>query len=225
MSTAVTAENRLADFALFKERFALALLMYLFFCTGSAFAEEPIDDVRGGGKSPFERTPMERGHVRPGDKPAATFNALAPVNPPLSLDLDFKPREKELFGGEFRPRGKSLAAREDASPSTDFDDMPALHAAPGWQHLQDYKVRGGIQLLTIWESRLNSLAVQAGHGGSATLQWTTHPFGGSLGSTRGLFDRLFSTALSENLQHAGRSLSPTRLLHPSEKTEIAAPEH
>jgi len=220
MSTAVAAENRLFDIALCKERLAVALLIYFFFCAGSVRAEEPFDDLRGGGKTPFDRAPAQRGASLQTDKPVSSFSTLAPLNPPVSLDLEMRPLQSELFGGDFRPRGKSLSDIDAPAASHDYDDLPTLHATNGWQRLKDFKVRGGVRLLTLWESKFSTLSLQAGHGGSPSLQWTSRGFGGGTasgaGSSHGLLDRLFSTTIGENLQHAGRSLTPSHLLRPTE---------
>jgi hypothetical protein len=216
----------LFDIALFRERLALVLFVYLFFCAGSALAEEPLEDLRSGGKIPFDRTSAQRGSALIPNPPVASFSTLAPLNPPLSLDLELHPQTGTLFGGEFRPRGKSLsdlaeaAASRDDDGARDYEGLPTLHATNGWQRLKDYKVRGGVRLLTLWQSKFSTLSLQAGHGGSPSLQWTSRGFGGPNSgagtATHGLFDRLFSTTLGENLQHAGRSLTPPHLLHPTE---------
>lgn len=220
MSTAVAPENRLFDIALCKERLAVALLLYFFFCGGSALAEEPLEDLRGGGKTPFDRTPAQRGASLLPDKPVASFSTLAALNPPVPLDLELRPNKSPLFGGEFRPRGKSLSDIDEATASREYEGLPTLHATNGWQRLKDFKVRGGVRLLTLWESKFSTLSLQAGHGGSPSLQWTSRGFGGGTasgaGSSHGLLDRLFSTTIGENLQHAGRSLTPSHLLRPTE---------
>jgi hypothetical protein len=229
MSTEVVAEgSRLADTALLKERFALALLLYLFFWAGSALAEEPGEDARMSGRSPIGRAPAQRGPAVLPDKPVATFSTATPSNPPLSLDLDLNPRRGELFGGEFRPRGKSLSAGTEPESDSPYESLPALHSANGWQRLEDYKVRGGIRLLTLWQSESTSLSLQEGHGGVTSLQFTSRTFfGGSSASARakhGLLDQIFSTTIGENLQRAGKSLTPSRLLRPIEKTDLIGPE-
>jgi hypothetical protein len=224
MSTAVSAENRVFDLPLCKERLALALLIYFLFCAGSALAEEPLDDARGGGKIPFDRTPAQRGSSLVPDAPRTSFSTLAPLNPPLSLELDPHRPPSQLFGGEFRPRGKSLSEVDEPAASRDYEGLPTLHATNGWQRLKDFKVRGGVRLLTLWESKFSTLALQTGHGGNPSLQWTSRGFGGGSSGgapSHGLLDRLFSTTLGENLQHAGRSLTPSRLLHPN---EVSTPE-
>lgn len=225
MSTAFSAENRVFDIPLCTERLALALLIYLFFYAGCAFAEEPLDDVRGGGKTPFDRTSTQRRPSLLPEKPMASLSAFAPMNPPLSLDLDPHAQQSPLFGGEFKPRGKSLLESDEPAASREYEGLPTLHATNGWQRLKDYKVRGGVRLLTVWESKFSTLSLQTGHGASASLQWTSRGFGGSSGgggsASHGLLDRLFSTTLGENLQHASKSLTPSRLLHPN---EVATPE-
>ncbi len=200
----------------------MVLVLYIVFCAGSALAEEPGDDSRLSGRNPLDRAPQP-GAARLADHAVPSFSTRAPLTPPLSLDLE--PRRSAPFGDEFRPRGKSLSAGVEDSHAGEYEGLPTLETTNGWQRLADYKVRGGIRLLTLWETPLTSLSIQAGHGGSALLQWTSRGFGGarvtSSRVTHGLFDRLFSTTLGENLQHAGKSLSPSRLLHP---TETATPE-
>jgi hypothetical protein len=69
--------------------------------------------------------------------------------------------------------------------------LPELDETTFWQRLADYKARGGVRVLTLLDFDHSTLALQAGHGASPSLQWTSHRFRGGH-ATRGLLDRLVS---------------------------------
>jgi len=71
--------------------------------------------------------------------------------------------------------------------------LPVLYESTFWQRLADYKVHGGIRVLTLLDLKGSTLALQAGHGASPSLQWTSRTVhAGS--AARGLLDHLFSVA-------------------------------
>jgi len=52
--------------------------------------------------------------------------------------------------------------------------------------------RGGVSLLTLWDSRASNLSLLAGSHGTVSVQWTSKLFGG--GAAPGLLNRLFELA-------------------------------
>jgi hypothetical protein len=86
------------------------------------------------------------------------------------------------FGAPADANERKLAEQPHLSP---------LHESTFWQRLADYKVRGGIRVLTLLDLHGSTLALQAGHGARPSLQWTSRRFRTG-GSARGLLDRLFT---------------------------------
>lgn len=94
---------------------------------------------------------------------------------------DFSPRKRTLF---------------DPDPAANnFGDATMLRSTTVWQRLSDYKSRDGVRLLTLWESRSSTVALQAGKRGDPSLQWTSRLMNRG-GSTQGLLDRWFSVSLA-----------------------------
>jgi hypothetical protein len=168
--------------------------------TGCAFAEEPAAMVHGSGRAPSDRNPApdpSQGASAPARWSVAEFS-FTDVAPRFQLPSDYAPHE-------YRSLGAGLSRRQSAI--TDLDTRPALHASSAWDRLADFRTRGGIRLLTLWNSKLNSLSLQTGHGGRPSLQWTSRGFGGSRDTTQGVLDRLFATSI-DRLDVARHALRP-----------------
>jgi hypothetical protein len=105
---------------------------------------------------------------------------------------------------DFRPRKRTVF---DTDPAVNaFRDAPMLEGTTVWQRMSEYKSHDGVRLLTLWESRGSTLSIQAGNRGDPSLQWTSRTMNRG-GSTRGLFDRLFSISISgagSGLRNASR---------------------
>jgi hypothetical protein len=198
-------------------RCALALFIYMLIRTGCAFAEETAVAIPGAGREPQDRKPAPgAGHdaiaVDRWSAPEASFAEIAPK---FQLPNDYSPHE-------YRALGTGLARRE--SVARDLDARPALRTSSAWDRLADYKTRGGIRLLTLWDTKFASLSLQTGHGGMAALQWTSRGFGGGGnggGGTRGLLDRLLSTSIErfDALRHALRPPSTATAELPAERRD------
>jgi hypothetical protein len=94
---------------------------------------------------------------------------------------------------EFRPRKHSVLDADPAANS--FGDAPMLRGTTVWQRLSEYRARDRVRVLTLWESGGSTVSLQAGKGGSPSLQWTS----GAMihgAATRGLLDRLFAVSLA-----------------------------
>jgi hypothetical protein len=79
-----------------------------------------------------------------------------------------------------------------------------------WQRMADYKSHDRVRLLTLWESSASCVSLQAGKGGSPSLQWTSRVMNRG-GSTRGLFDQFMSLSFvraSSVLHGAAHSTNP-----------------
>ena len=95
---------------------------------------------------------------------------------------------------DFRPR--KLDAREAMSSTqagASFQTKPLQLTSP-WQRLADYRSQGRVQLLTLWQSRSNTVSLQAGRHGGPSLQWSSRTMNRG-GATRGLLDRFVASSL------------------------------
>jgi hypothetical protein len=95
-------------------------------------------------------------------------------------------------GAQPEPAYRSFASAHPVSEHAAAEPrLPMLYESTFWQRLADYKVRGGVRVLTLLDLHGSTLALQAGHGANPSLQWTSRRFrAGS--EARGLLDRLFS---------------------------------
>jgi hypothetical protein len=94
---------------------------------------------------------------------------------------------------EFRPHGRSLL--DEASTANDSAEVPGLRSTTVWQRMTDFRSRDRVQVLTLWKSGGGTVSLQAGKGGSPSLQWTSSSM--SRGeATRGVLDRLLSASVA-----------------------------
>jgi hypothetical protein len=119
----------------------------------------------------------------------------SPPPPPAYRSFGSVPRAEERFIAE-QPR------------------LPLLGESTFWQRLADYKVHGGIRVLTLLNLNGSTIALQAGHGARPSLQWTSRTVrAGS--AARGLLDRFFSVAsrpLEAHLQRREPEVAPRRAI-------------
>ena len=94
---------------------------------------------------------------------------------------------------DFRPRGHSVL--EKTAPDSTFVDAPMLHGTTVWQRMADYRARGRVRVLTLWENGGSTVALLAGKRGEPSLQWTSRSMNRG-GATRGLLDEIFSTSIA-----------------------------
>jgi hypothetical protein len=141
-----------------------------------------------------------------GGVPAASDNAS--LWPLLTPDETLTPRETKNYPAtEFRPHGRSLIA--DASEN-DSAELPGLRSTTVWQRMTDFRSRDRVRVLTLWKSGGGTVSLQAGKGGSPSLQWTSSSM--SRGeATRGVLDRLLSVSVAgvgNSLRRPIRAASP-----------------
>jgi hypothetical protein len=145
--------------------------------------------------------------VIPGEAFKPDFNLMrqaAPLSVPMftapatyqTADL---PERQTFSAHDFRPRGHSVF--DDEPQSGTSPDAPLLRSTTVWQRLADYRTRGGVRLLTLWETGGSSVSLQAGRKGEPSLQWTSRLMNRG-GATRGVLDQLFATSIAG----AGRSM-------------------
>jgi hypothetical protein len=124
--------------------------------------------------------------------PSASANASSlALLPP---DETLSPHEtKDYPATEFRPHGRSLL--DDSSTANDSAEIPGLRSTSVWQRMTDFRSRDRVRVLTLWKSGGGTISLQAGKGGSPSLQWTSSSL--SRGeATRGVLDRLISASVA-----------------------------
>lgn len=103
------------------------------------------------------------------------------------------PEERTFSTTEFSPRRLGILGSRPA-PRTQ-GDAPRMTSRTVWQHLNEYRTRDRVRLVTLWESSESSLSLQAGKKGDASLQWTSKWLNRG-GATRGLLDTIVAAALT-----------------------------
>jgi hypothetical protein len=123
--------------------------------------------------------------------------------------------DSQIFSAtDFRPRKRTVFDRDPVVNS--LGDAPMLRGTTVWQRMADYKSHDRVRLLTLWESSVSTVSLQAGKRGDPSLQWTSRSMNTG-GSTRGLLDRLFAVSLagaSNRLRNSSRSTSASATAKP-----------
>jgi hypothetical protein len=83
-----------------------------------------------------------------------------------------------------------IAPTADFANATESTLASPLGTTSVWDRLKDYRSRGNVQVLTLWQSRHFMFSLQSGRNGTANLQWTTKSLGHDEGK-RGLLDGMF----------------------------------
>ena len=125
---------------------------------------------------------------------AAREQIAAPSFPAPSFPAPFAfsaPRaEMPVFSlTEFRPRRPGLLEAAAVRSEVSVIDAPMLRDTSLAHELSQAKSQDRVRLLTLWQSQVSSVSLQAGKHGSPSLQWST-PLMKRGSSSRGLFDRL-----------------------------------
>jgi hypothetical protein len=103
------------------------------------------------------------------------------------------PDTKRFSATEFRPRGHTIFDIEPITHGADED--PMLHSTTIWQRLAEYRSQDRVRVLTLWQSGAGTVSIQAGKGGSPSLQWTSRLMNRGE-ATHGLLDRVFALSLA-----------------------------
>jgi hypothetical protein len=118
-------------------------------------------------------------------KPGAEFSTLFALPAPID--------EPRAFSAtEFRPRRQNFSGADPAKHETSVIDAPMLDTSVARQW-RDSKSQGRVRLLTVWQSSVSSVSLQAGKHGMPSLQWSTPWMHRDVGS-RGLFDRFLTVS-------------------------------
>lgn len=153
--------------------------------------------------------------------PSASANTSS--LPLLAPDETAAPRAtKEYPATEFRPHGRSLL--EQAAPENNVAAVPALRSTTVWQRMTDFRSRDRVQVLTLWNSGGGMVSLQAGKGGSPSLQWTSSSFSRGA-ATRGVLDRLLSVSMASVGNSLRRPTKPASLPGSEASSASITPAH
>lgn len=157
---------------------------------------------------------------------APSASANAPTFPLLAPDETITPRETKNYpASEFRPHGRPLL--NDASAGNDSAELPGLRSTTVWQRMTDFRSRDRVRVLTLWKSGSGTVSLQAGKGGSPSLQWTSSSL--SRGeATRGVLDRFLSASVASvgnSLRRPIRAVSALPGTEASTAATTAAHDH
>jgi hypothetical protein len=157
---------------------------------------------------------------------APSASANAPAFPLLAPDESITPQETKNYPTtEFRPHGRPLL--NDASAGNDSAEVPGLRSTTVWQRMTDFRSRDRVRVLTLWKSGSGTVSLQAGKGGSPSLQWTSSSL--SRGeATRGVLDRFLSASVASvgnSLRRPIRAVSALAGNEASTAATTAAHDH
>jgi hypothetical protein len=175
-----------------RERMLVGLVLFTLVRTGEALAGDQAS-ITNATLDP------DVGNLRQSSPPArALITAPEFFAAPTAAD-------SQIFSTtDFRPRRRMVFDRDPTANS--FGDAPMLRGTTVWQRMSEYKSHDRVRLLTLWESSVSTVSLQAGKRGDPSLQWTSRSMNRG-GSTRGLLDRLFAVSLAgagNRLRHADR---------------------
>jgi hypothetical protein len=140
---------------------------------------------------------------------------------PLPLMASWTPPldGRDEASADFRPRGRSMADTP-AAALPGVDSREAMSGTPAWQRLVQIETQNRVRLLTLWESSIGSLSLQAGHKGSPSLQWSTRSFRPD--AARGLLDRWFPVLRKSDGDGKAIRAQPPYAGHPAERLDPPA---
>jgi hypothetical protein len=176
-----------------RDRFLLGLVAITLVRAGEALAGEqaPEAGIVGG----FEPSDAHQSTTLPSSwfaAPGTYSRAVAPEGSSFSKE-------------EFRPRGRSIS---ESSAHADLGDDKLINDTTVWQRLSEFKAHDRVRVITLWQSGLSAVSLQAGKKGSPSLQWTSRLMN-SGEAAQGLLDRLLPADSS-----GGKGAGAAGVAHP-----------
>jgi hypothetical protein len=157
------------------------ILLTLMLFTLVRSAEALAGDAPAGGESvakpeapnahAAQASPISRWSIPP--VLVQQFSAAAPFSA-----TEFRPRPRPQVDAAVRSGG--FVMDEDAPGGTTL-----------WQQMDQFRSLDRVRLLTLWQTRVSTLSLQADKHGGPSLQWSS-PWMNRDSASRGLFDHLFS---------------------------------
>jgi hypothetical protein len=141
----------------------------------------------------------------PGDSRQSTILPASLFDAPGKFPMPGAPEISGFSSKEFRPRGHSIF---ESYAHVDFADDKLISDTTIWQRLSEFRVHDRVRVLTLWESGLSSVSLQAGKKGAPSLQWTSRMMN-SGEAAHGLLDRLFpaSTTVGRGSSDGGHAIA------------------
>jgi hypothetical protein len=170
-------------------------------------------------------TLVRAGNANAGEQPSITEARRSPsanaAALPLAATFDSRaaPDSTKFSATEFRPRGRSINEAEPIAGAS--AENPMLRGTTVWQRMEDFRSHDRVRVLTLWQSGGGTVSLQAGKGGSPSLQWTSGVMNRGE-ATRGLLDRILSVSIAgagSGLRGAVRSLNTAA---PSKQMNLSA---
>jgi hypothetical protein len=132
------------------------------------------------------------GKLEPSDARQSTILPASLYDAPGRYSMPGMPETHAFSGDEFRPRGHSIF---ESDAHAELGDNKLISNTTVWQRLSEFRAHDRVRVLTLWESGLSSVSLQAGKKGNPSLQWTSRLMN-SGEAAHGLLDRLFPAASS-----------------------------
>jgi hypothetical protein len=132
------------------------------------------------------------GKLEPSDAHQSTMLPAYLFDAPGKYSMPGMPETSASSREEFRPRGHSIF---ESDAHTELGEEKLISNTTVWQRLSEFRAHDRVRVLTLWESGLSSVSLQAGKKGNPSLQWTSRMMN-SGEAAHGLLDRLLPAASS-----------------------------
>lgn len=144
--------------------------------------------VRAGEALAGEQAPEAGlpGKLEPGDARASTMFPASLFGAPEKYSMPGMTETHAFSKEQFRPRGHSIF---ESDAHADLGDDKMISDTTVWQRLSEFRAHDRVRVLTLWESGLSSVSLQAGKNGAPSLQWSSRMMN-SGEAAHGLLDRM-----------------------------------
>ncbi len=177
--------------------------------------------IRAGEALAGEQAPEAGSAVKfdPSDSRPSTVLPPSLFGAPGKYSMPGLPETNAFYRDEFRPRGHSVF---ESDTHADLADDKLISDTTVWQRLSEFRVHDRVRVLTLWQSGLSSVSLQAGKKGNPSLQWTSRLMN-SGEAAHGLLDRLLPAASfgGKGASDSGHGMARPANLPPSAKPEPA----
>jgi hypothetical protein len=155
-----------------RDGFLIGLVAITLVRAGEALAGEPaLEAGIGGGFDSRDARPSAA-------MPSSWFAA------PGNYSAVAAPEGSAFSKEEFRPRGRSIS---ESGAQAGLGDDRLISDTTVWQRLSEFRAHDRVRVITLWQSGLSAVSLQAGKRGSPSLQWTSRLM--NSGEAHGLLDR------------------------------------
>lgn len=190
------------------DRFLIGLVAITLVRAGEALAGEQASEAGAIGR------------VEPSDTHQSTLLPASLFGAPGKYSASGMPETDAFSAEEFRPRGHSIY--EFDGHANLADDKLISDDSTVWQRLSEFRAFDRVRVLTLWQSGLSSVSLQAGKKGNPSLQWTSRLMN-SGEAAHGLLDRWLpaSSSGANGARESGRGMVRPANAQPNAKGEPA----